>query len=197
MGVGLLCVGGPSAAAPYRPAASVATPSSLAAVSCPTLTACIAVGAQGGTTSSALAERRDGQSWKVVPTPATGAADTYLTAVSCSAPTACTAVGYTQPGQGLAYPGTLLAERWNGSTWAIQSIPEPSGKNVGAYASGVSCPSVNRCVAVGFYAINGAGEHTIAENWNGTSWSLQTFPNFERGLALGELRLGRILPRCR
>jgi hypothetical protein len=129
-----------------------------------------------------LVERWNGHHWKVEPTPSTGAVDTTLTAVSCSSPMACTAVGYTQPGLGLAYPGTLLAERWNGSHWAIQPIPQPSGSDVGAYATGVACPAVEQCVAVGFYSIDDAGEHTVAADWNGMSWSLQSFSGYSADL---------------
>jgi hypothetical protein len=135
----------------------------------------MSVGAQGAATSSSLAERWDGQHWTVVPTPATGAADTYLTAVSCSSADACAAVGYTQPGQGLAYPGTMLVERWNGSAWAFQVMPHPGGSGLSAYLMGVSCPSAARCVAVGFYSVGGTGTGTIAAAWNGQSWSLQPF----------------------
>ncbi|MGO8870890.1 MAG: hypothetical protein ACLQPH_05710 [Acidimicrobiales bacterium] len=172
---------------PVTPATGAAspgttTPGSLAAVSCPTLTFCVAVGNQGEGSASALVERWDGQRWKVEHTPSTGATDTTLTAVSCSSPMACTAVGYTQSGLGLAYPGTLLAERWNGSRWTIQSIPQPDGSDVGAYATGVSCPAVERCVAVGFYTVDDAGEHTVAADWNGSSWSLQSFPGYSAEL---------------
>jgi hypothetical protein len=170
-----------ASAAPTFDATS-ATPSALAAVSCPTLHSCMAVGTQGSSTQTALAEQWDGKRWSVVPTPATGATDTTLTAVSCSSPVACTAVGYTQSGLGLAYPGTPVAERWNGTSFVLQSFPEPSGTDVGAYPSGVACPSSNRCVAVGFYDLSGAGEHSIAANWNGTSWSLQTFSGYSADL---------------
>jgi hypothetical protein len=162
--------------------ANPAAPSALAAVSCPTLHACVAVGTQGASAQRALAEQWNGTRWSVVPTPATGATDTTLSAVSCSSPVACTAVGDTQPGQGLAYPGTPLAERWNGSSWVMQSFPEPSGTDVGAYLTGVACPSANRCVAVGFYDLSGAGEHSIAANWNGTSWALQSFTGYSADL---------------
>lgn len=174
------------AAAPTTAAGAAAsgttTPSSLVAVSCPTLTVCVAVGTQGGSRTSALVERWDGQRWRVEPTPSSGATDTTLTAVSCSSPVACTAVGYTQPGLGPAYPGTLLAERWNGSSWARQTITQPAGSDVGANATGVSCPAADRCVAVGFYTVDGTGEHTLAADWNGTSWSLQSFSGYSADL---------------
>jgi hypothetical protein len=158
------------------PTAGVTAPSSLSAVSCPTLSSCMAVGTQGLATTTGLAEQWDGDGWTVMPTPSTGVADTTLAAVSCSAPGACSAVGSTQPGQGLAYPGSPLVERWDGTAWTIQAMPLPSGSNLSEYLTGVSCPSAQRCVAVGFYSVNGEGTGTVAADWNGASWSLQTFP---------------------
>jgi hypothetical protein len=44
-----------------------------------------------------------------------------------------------------------LAERWNGTRWAIQSTPKPAAaKDV--RLSGVSCVSPRWCIAVGSYA---------------------------------------------
>jgi hypothetical protein len=163
------------AGAVSAPTAGVSAPSSLSAVSCPTLNSCVAVGTQGQATTTALAEQWDTDGWSVRATPSTGAADTTLAAVSCSAPNACSAVGSTQAGQGLAYPGSPLVERWNGSAWSMEAMPEPSGAGLSEYLTGVSCPSAERCVAVGFYSVNGEGTGTIAADWNGTSWSLQTF----------------------
>jgi hypothetical protein len=43
-----------------------------------------------------------------------------------------------------------LAERWNGSSWAIQSTPNPTGARSNILY-GVSCPSTTACTAVGDY----------------------------------------------
>jgi len=40
----------------------------------------------------------------------------------------------------------------------------------------ISCTSTRSCVAVGFYLGSG-GEHTLAEHFNGRSWSMQTTPS--------------------
>ncbi len=166
--------GGAAGALPQAPIVTPA-PAALNAVSCPSVFFCMAVGGQGAARSRSLAERWNGHSWIVVAMPPTGAADTYLTGVSCSSADACTAVGYTQPGQGLAYPASMLVERWNGSTWEFQSLPRPSGSGLTAYLLGVSCPSATRCVAVGFYTVGGTGTGTMAAVWNGKMWSRQSF----------------------
>ena len=49
-----------------------------------------------------------------------------------------------------------LAERWNGTSWTIQSTPNPTGALECSYLQGVSCTSATACTAVGSYA-NSAG----------------------------------------
>ena len=88
--------------------------------------------------------------------PSSGAG--FLNAVSCAATSACTAVGYVS--------GSTLAERWDGTAWAMQST------TAGDYLWGVSCASTTTCTAVGR-----SGHLTLAEAWNGTAWSAQSTPN--------------------
>ena len=68
-----------------------------------------------------------------------------------------------------------LAERWNGSTWSIQTTPNPAGAS-DIFLQGVSCTSASACTAVGDY-FNGTATVTLAERWNGATWSIQHTPN--------------------
>jgi hypothetical protein len=61
-----------------------------------------------------------------------------------------------------------LAERWNATSWTIQSTPNPAG-GTDTRLSGVSCTAVNACIAVGNPGV-------VAERWNGTSWTIQSTP---------------------
>ncbi len=137
------------------------------AVSCPSVTACAAVGHYFSTTGIevTLAERWNGTSWaiQISPNPS-GAAGSGLDGVSCTSATACTAVGsYT----GATGATRTLAERWNGATWAIQSTPNPIAATSSSLSS-VSCTSNTSCTAVGYFQ-NSAGTFlTLAERWNGT-----------------------------
>jgi hypothetical protein len=103
-----------------------------------------------------------------VPTPAGMA----LIAVSCTSPVACSALATAISG---ARP-KLLAERWNGTTWASQAIPAPRGTALVA----VSCPSANSCTAVGYrlYRLPDGSSTSmgIAAHWDGTSWVVQATP---------------------
>lgn len=128
------------------------------------------LGHMSGTTVP-FSERRSGSSgtWELlhaVPVPA-GATSTTLAAVSCTASNACTAVGsYLNA----ASENHTLAERWNGTEWAIQTGATVEGSPT---LSGVSCTSATACVAVGLHNHFPSGQTTVAETWNGTKWSVQ------------------------
>ena len=69
-----------------------------------------------------------------------------------------------------------LAERWNGTSWKVQSTPNPPGGQHNSL-QGISCTSATACTAVGNY-FNSAGKLvTLAERWNGTAWTVQGTPN--------------------
>ena len=148
----------------------------LAGVSCPSATACTAVGSTPGKTadtSANLAEVWNGRSWRVQAVPAPkGSTSSGLFGVSCTSPNACTAVGNysTAAGRVLA-----LAERWNGARWAIQPVPRPLGAASERF-SGVSCAEARACTAVGYQTGGSAGTRPVAKAWNGTRWHSQTVP---------------------
>jgi hypothetical protein len=153
-----------------------ATNSSLSGVACSSSTECEAV---GGYTNNAgvgvtLAEGWNGTRWALQTTPnPTGATDTSLSAVACLSSTECEAVGgYTNS----AGVGVTLTEAWNGTKWAPQASPNPTGAG-GSSLSAVACPSSTDCEAVGSYE-NSSGDYaTLAEGWNGTTWALQASRN--------------------
>jgi hypothetical protein len=67
-----------------------------------------------------------------------------------------------------------VAERWNGTTWAMQSIPTPTN---GGKLGGVSCTSASACTTVGYQYNSNMTALTLAEGWNGTTWAVQATPN--------------------
>jgi len=140
----------------------------LSAVSCTSATACTAVGQTFP--EAALAERWNGTSWAVQPTPSL--AHSGLAGVSCSSATACTAVGSYLTADDAHEP---LAEAWNGTTWVFQATPT---LNDLSSLGDVSCTSASACIAVGRAAVVPEGEETtpLAEEWNGTKWTVLTVP---------------------
>jgi hypothetical protein len=118
----------------------------LGAVACPSTTSCIAVGDNtkstntGADVNEGAAERWNGSTWtfQAMPSPS-GALNANFSGVSCTSVTSCTAVGDVETSGGVEQP---LAERWNGSTWAIQATPVPSGAEESGL-DGVSCTSAS------------------------------------------------------
>ena len=94
-------------------------------ISCSLTTYCIAVGASSGGGLSYWKATESGGTWTLSsgtpPTPS-GGSSPILKDVACSAESACTAVG--------AYKAEStwkpLVERWNGTSWSVQSAPNPS-----------------------------------------------------------------------
>jgi hypothetical protein len=145
----------------------------LAAISCGAVTTCMAVGTERSKVFG-FAELWNGTAWtpEVIAEPA-GAQRSGLQGVSCSSASACTVVGYYFDTSGNEL---TLAERWNGTHWAIQSTPSPGVS--GSQLFGISCPTSTSCTAVGGYqAVVSGPEETLVEHWNGSTWSMQTSPN--------------------
>ncbi len=165
-----------------KPAGS--TNSVLNGVSCPSATACMAVGGYDANASSmgvTLAERWNGSAWAVQPTPIRrGSIGSGLAGVSCTSATACEAVGAYEDS---SHADFTLAERWNGSAWHLQPTPNRAG-STGSDLTSVSCPSATACTAVGYYTNAKNVQATLAETWNGSAWSVQTTP-YPLGLAGG------------
>jgi hypothetical protein len=162
------------AAAGARDATTTNPADHFLAVSCPARRMCVAVGIAGTAGQLLLAERWNGRRWivthPVLPAKATSGG---LTGVSCSSSRACTAVGFDfVPGTGSG----PLAERWNGRSWTLQSVP--SAGNEGIPLAGVSCPTARSCTAVGLANYNPltGGKSPLAERWNGHRWRIQPTP---------------------
>ena len=62
------------------------------------------------------------------------------------------------------------------SGWSIQTTPNPAGGS-DVVLNGVSCASASACTAVGGPAQPATTGVTLAEGWNGTTWSIQHTPN--------------------
>jgi hypothetical protein len=68
-------------------------------------------------------------------------------------------------------PMKTLAEGWNGSGWIIQRTPQVSPTAASRF-SAVSCTASTACTAVGHQG-DLTGGQTLAERWDGTSWTIQ------------------------
>ncbi len=121
------------------------------AVSCTSPRACTATGTDfNHPYGPTLAERWNGKTWRVEPTPnpanwSASLAEVTLDGVSCTSAKACTAIGEYNPGHRTEY----FIESWNGKRWRLEPAPHPADFEHGALL-GISCASA-RCTAVGAY----------------------------------------------
>ena len=133
--------------------------SGLTGVSCVSATFCFAVGGSNclgscGTIKASI-DRWNGTTWTSEPVPLPPSTYTSaLNAVSCASVDACTAVGQVEviKPNGGGSQDEALAERWNGTSWIIESTA-PTSQNLFDGLTGVSCPSTSFCAGVGqFFA---------------------------------------------
>jgi hypothetical protein len=133
----------------------------------------------------ALAQTAGAATWTTQPVPPPLATNGTLLGVSCTG-TTCEAVGSNLDSSGRQ---VTLAEKWTGSAWTRQSIPNPTGDPQGNSfneLTSISCSAANACTALDLDTsayLFGAAQ-IPAERWNGTAWSAQTItlPSGEYGL---------------
>jgi hypothetical protein len=141
-------------------------------VSCASAKSCVAVGSyytdSGG---AALAESWNGKTWTASrPAEPTGSVTGELEKVSCPASAYCVAVGTAASNTS----SEALADRWNGKSWTRLPVTPPASQKFDASLTGVSCPSVKSCVAVGYGTGTSGrpgGLTSFAEFWNDKTWA--------------------------
>ncbi len=146
--------------------------SSANSVSCISPRSCEAVGFGLSGTQNAAAWNGTGWSVQTTPLPKDGNSIS-LNAVSCVEANSCQAVGdyfTTTPAGELT-----VAERWNGSKWAVLATPNPAGSTANSLL-GVWCTSRSSCTAVGKQTPS-AFSFTLAQVWNGHTWTTQSSQN--------------------
>jgi hypothetical protein len=114
-----------------------------------------------------LTEHWDGTAWSIVPAPSPGP-DYVFSSVTALAPDDVWAVGLSVNG----LVGGPLAEHWDGSAWSIVDAADLGRPQTEFFGVGAAGGSV---YAVGLH--NPGPEHTLAEQWNGTSFEKMATPN--------------------
>jgi len=152
-------------------------------VACASASACIAAGTYASPSGAfhTLAERWDGSSWAIQPTPRLpGGAMSLLNGVTCTSATGCLAVGYSSPNFSDNQTPATLAERWDGSTWRVEHTPNPPGAAASSL-NAASCVSRSACIAVGNTSNSRGTWLTLAQRWNGHTWGIQPTPSPANG----------------
>ena len=176
--------------APLPPVSGAATVS-LASLSCPSSTFCVAVGSVKGSTSGTqpLVEEWTAGAWNTasasVPVPSNSASgssqDASLSAVSCSSASFCVAVGtYVDTSNGQS--GFL--DTLSGGSWTSVEAPEPSDGGTDAdnlqlsSLDAVTCSADGSCVAGGFYTSSVAGvpQYGLINTLSGGTWTATSVP---------------------
>ena len=130
----------------------------LGGVSCPSATACTAVGRHiekvgADFIASALVERWDGTEWALQATPDPPLSEgEILFSVSCASAIACTAVGSYVAVAGTDSSAEVFGVRWDGAAWSVLGLvglSYPPGWWHERWLYGVSCPEAEGCNAVG------------------------------------------------
>jgi hypothetical protein len=115
----------------------------------------------------------DGGSWSATPTPSLGGGYAsgdryYFQGVSCAGRGRCTAVG-SLFASSVSSGYVNLAERWNGSAWAVQSTPpNPPSSSGFTFLVAVSCADGRNCLAIG------EGNGAYADRWTPRGWTPTT-----------------------
>ena len=142
-------------------------------VSCPATGDCTAVGYND--TSRALAAHWNGKAWSDE-SPADPQPLSLLQSVSCPTTTACIAVGAAGTDNS-ALALAPLAEQWTGSNWTTLTFPPTPATDIVELYS-VACISATNCTAVGDdQNSTGTADTTLAAQWNGTTWTIDSTPS--------------------
>lgn len=111
---------------------------------------------------------RDGQGWKVVPTPEDGQDYTWFRNIDASSPQDVWAVGGALSGT------SAPAAHWDGSSWRSADIPVPENSNVDMRVAAVSTTDA---WAAGWYSTpDGQSGGPLLRHWDGTAWNPVTVP---------------------
>jgi hypothetical protein len=149
----------------------------LKAVACASETSCIAIGE-----GSLVAARWNGREWSEQTLASPSRGSNFPLGIACASASACMVVGEWETGSGT----NAFGETWNGSSWTVSTPVTPTGARATRF-EGVSCTSATSCVAAGAYTEASGAQLTLAESWNGSTWTLLTTPN-PRGATSSFLR---------
>lgn len=158
-------------------APTIAPNTTLASVSCPSSTYCVAVGADavglatGGANAVPVIEENNGSSWRVVPVTLQAGMSAELTSVACPSQSFCVAVGGLAPRSDPTSTRPLI-EAWSAGSW--HSVSLPPGSDGPGILNDVTCPSPGHCVAVGTTGVLRASGAGLAIDLDGATWTTDT-----------------------
>lgn len=135
-------------------------------ISCPRKNECVAVGNAWTSPQGALAETYSDGEWTPTALNNQGLSLVSLSGVWCTTLTSCVAVG--QDGIGTSAPLPLI-ETLSTSGWVATQPQLPSGGESGGLDT-LSCISIDRCVAAGYYVDSEGDTHALFETLSDSRW---------------------------
>jgi hypothetical protein len=132
--------------------------------------------ASGGSGNATLTEHFGGASWSVVPSPSAPGSPggNFLYAITSAAASDVWATGSYGTG---GSPVLTLTEHWDGTGWSVIPSPNPSAIEDVLFAV-APIPATTQLWAVGLEGSPSPGSfQTLAEHWDGTSWSVVASPS--------------------
>jgi hypothetical protein len=139
--------------------------------------------ASGGPALPASGGPVPGAAWSIERAPQALVANGELTADACFGPSRCIAVGSSASAVGRSG----LAEAQAGGRWRVLATAKVAGATH-VVLRAVSCGSASACVAVGSDTDGSGRQVTLAEAWNGRSWTVEPTPGpagADRSVLLG------------
>ena len=117
----------------------------------------------------------NGSVWSVVPSPNDSTEDNILFGVAAVASNDVWAVGNA---------GSLktLAIHWDGASWSVIPTAPLDPNDTNPVLVGIVALSSDNIWTAGQFIVplEGSVQHTLTENWDGSSWSVVTSPNVQR-----------------
>ncbi len=121
--------------------------------------------------NQAIIEHWNGRRWKVIDSPEPGSYRDFLEHVSAVSSTDVWAVGgYQSTRKGHLRLQRTLVEHWDGQRWSV--TPSPNLPDTDNTLLGVAAVSTDDVWAVGVATGADASSKSLAEHWNGTSWTI-------------------------
>jgi hypothetical protein len=114
----------------------------------------------------------DTMEWSVIPSPDASSGENHLTGIEGSLTEDVWSVGRFSTPTDQFFP---LTEHWNGSTWEVVGAPSASSSLTSLTA--VAAVSPNDAWAVGYFDNDVSARLTLAQHWDGASWSSVATPN--------------------
>ena len=116
-----------------------------------------------------LIEHWDGTSWTVASSPKVHGSSAFLQGIAATSANDVWAVGFAD--------ASTLVEHWDGASWSIVPSPDPFARTNFLHSVAAVSPTDAWAVGGGYADDSGTSERTLAEHWDGATWSVVDTPN--------------------